>query len=60
TGFTLVTRMADVTLILLGSWLIVHYNLQSMARRVAKGEEALPISEAEGTPEDPPGPAPSA
>jgi hypothetical protein len=46
-AFALLTRTADVVLILLGLWLIVHYNLQSMARRVAKGEEKVSVGDAE-------------
>jgi uncharacterized protein (TIRG00374 family) len=60
TGFTLVTRIGDIWLILLGSWLIFHYNLQAMARRVAKGEEQIHIKDAEGAISEPKGPDPSA
>jgi uncharacterized protein (TIRG00374 family) len=60
TGFTLVTRIGDLSLILLGAWLIFHYNLQAMAKRVAKGEEPLRLKDAEGALGEPKGPATSA
>jgi uncharacterized protein (TIRG00374 family) len=46
-AFALVTRAADVFLLLLGTWLIVHYGLQSVARRVAKGEETVSVHDAQ-------------
>ena len=48
TGFALVTRIGDLSLILFGAWLIFHYNLQAMAKRVAKGEEQVHLEDAEG------------
>jgi uncharacterized protein (TIRG00374 family) len=47
TAYQMVGRLADVTLILLGAWLIFHYNLQAMAKRVAKGEEQVLMRDAE-------------
>ena len=38
-SFTVMVRTTDLFLILVGIWLIVHYGMQSVARRVAKGEE---------------------
>jgi uncharacterized protein (TIRG00374 family) len=46
-------RAADIVLILFGGWLIFHYNLQAMARRVAKGEEQVRLEDAEGAREEP-------
>lgn len=46
--FQVVVRLADLLLLLFGGWLIFHYNLQAMARRVAKGEEQVRIEDAEG------------
>jgi uncharacterized protein (TIRG00374 family) len=51
-AYQLVGRVADIILILLGAWLIFHYNLQSMARRIAQGKEKVGVHEAEGTEED--------
>jgi uncharacterized protein (TIRG00374 family) len=47
-------RLADIVLILFGSWLIFHYNLQAMAKRVAQGKEKVPVHEAEEEPEENP------
>jgi hypothetical protein len=44
-AFSVVNRAADVFLLLLGAWLIIHSGLQAMARRVAKGEEKAPALE---------------
>jgi uncharacterized protein (TIRG00374 family) len=44
--YSVVNRVADLTFILLGIWLIVHYGLSSMARRVARGEEKVDVEEA--------------
>ena len=46
--FQVVVRLADRLLLLFGGWLIFHYNLQAMAKRVAKGEEQVRIEDAEG------------
>lgn len=46
-GFALMSRVSDIILLLLGAWLIMHYGLQSLARRVAKGEEKASLREAE-------------
>ncbi len=47
-GFSLATRMADSCFLILGAWLIFHYGMQSVARRTAKGEEKVSVSEAQG------------
>ncbi|HLY73356.1 MAG TPA: lysylphosphatidylglycerol synthase transmembrane domain-containing protein [Planctomycetota bacterium] len=47
-AYQVVGRVSDVVLILLGAWLIFHYNLQSMARRIAQGKERLGVHETEG------------
>jgi hypothetical protein len=49
----MVARLADVVLILNGAWLIFHYNLQSMARRIAQGKEKVGVHETEVVGEDP-------
>jgi uncharacterized protein (TIRG00374 family) len=46
-AYQMVGRMADLTLILFGAWLIFHYNLQAMATRVAEGKEKLERPETE-------------
>ncbi len=46
-AYQLVARVSDIVLILLGAWLIFHYNLQSMARRIAQGKEKVGVHEAE-------------
>lgn len=53
TGFALVTRIGDLCFILFGAWLIFHYNLQAIAKRVAKGEEKVRLEDAEGAVEEP-------
>ena len=45
-AFSLMNRAADLFFILVGVWLIVHLGLQSVARRVAKGEETVQVEEA--------------
>ena len=40
-SFLVLTRTTDLFLILVGIWLIVHYGMQSVARRVAKGDDQL-------------------
>jgi len=52
-AYQMVGRAADIVLILFGSWLIFHYNLQAMAKRIAQGKETVEISEAEGADEEP-------
>jgi uncharacterized protein (TIRG00374 family) len=47
-AYQLVGRMADVVLILFGAWLIFHYNLQAMAKRIAAGKEKVGVHETEG------------
>ena len=56
-AYAVVNRAADVLLILLGFYLIVHLGLRSLARRVAKGEEKVSLEDAEGA-RDPVPPAP--
>jgi uncharacterized protein (TIRG00374 family) len=46
-AYQMVGRVSDIVLILLGAWLIFHYNLQSMARRIAQGKEKVGVHEAE-------------
>jgi uncharacterized protein (TIRG00374 family) len=57
-AYAVVNRAADLLLILLGLYFIVHLGLQSLARRVAKGEETVRVEDAEGA-LDPPPPAPA-
>ncbi|MBI3855752.1 MAG: flippase-like domain-containing protein, partial [Planctomycetes bacterium] len=45
-AYQMVGRLADLVLIVFGSWLIFHYNLQAMARRIAAGKEKVGIHEA--------------
>jgi uncharacterized protein (TIRG00374 family) len=52
-AYQLVGRMADVVLILFGSWLIFHYNLQAMARRIAQGKEKVGVHETEDAEDEP-------
>jgi uncharacterized protein (TIRG00374 family) len=52
-AYQMVARLADVVLILNGAWLIFHYNLQSMARRIAQGKEKVGVHETEVVGEDP-------
>jgi uncharacterized protein (TIRG00374 family) len=47
-AFSLVNRAADLFLILVGTYLIVHLGMQSLARRVAKGEERVTVEDAQG------------
>ena len=47
-AYSVVNRAADLLLILLGFYLIVHLGLRSLARRVAKGEEKVSLEDAEG------------
>jgi uncharacterized protein (TIRG00374 family) len=47
-AFSVVNRAADLLLILIGLYLIVHLGLRSIARRVAKGEETVSLEDAEG------------
>src|SRR6185295_12569775 len=52
-AYQMVGRMADIVLILFGAWLIFHYNLQSMAKRIAAGKEKVGVHETEGAEEEP-------
>jgi uncharacterized protein (TIRG00374 family) len=45
--YSVVNRSSDLFFILLGLWLIFHYGLSAMARRVAKGEEKVTMKDAE-------------
>ncbi len=47
-AYSVVNRASDLCLLLLGIYLIVHLGLQSLARRVAKGEEVVHVEDAEG------------
>jgi len=51
-AYQMVNRVSDLVLISVGAWLIFHYNLASMARRIAQGKEKVGVHEAED-PEDP-------
>jgi uncharacterized protein (TIRG00374 family) len=53
-AYQMVARLADVVLILNGAWLIFHYNLQAMARRIAQGKEKVGVHETEVAGEDAP------
>ncbi|HEX7897390.1 MAG TPA: lysylphosphatidylglycerol synthase transmembrane domain-containing protein [Planctomycetota bacterium] len=53
-AYSVVNRAADLLLILFGLYLIVHLGLQSLARRVAKGEEKVRVEDAEGARESVP------
>jgi len=44
-AYQMVGRMADLVLILFGAWLIFHYNLQAMAKRIAAGKEKVGVHE---------------
>jgi hypothetical protein len=44
----------------MGGWLIFHYNLQSVARRIAQGKEKVGVHEADDEDEDESAPATSA
>ena len=46
-AYQVVGRVSDIILILLGAWLIFHYNLQTMARRIAQGKEKVGVHEAD-------------
>ena len=52
-AYQMVGRTADIVLILFGAWLIFHYNLQAMARRIAQGKEKIGVHETEGSEEEP-------
>jgi uncharacterized protein (TIRG00374 family) len=52
-AYQMVGRFSDVVLILLGGWLIFHYNLASMAKRIAQGKEKVGVHEAEGAEDEP-------
>ena len=46
-AYQMVGRTADIVLIVFGAWLIFHYNLQAMARRIAQGKEKIGVHETE-------------
>jgi uncharacterized protein (TIRG00374 family) len=52
-AYQVVGRMADIVLIVFGAWLIFHYNLQAMARRIAQGKEKLGVHETDDGDEEP-------
>jgi uncharacterized protein (TIRG00374 family) len=53
-AYQVVGRVSDIILILTGAWLIFHYNLQAMARRIAQGKEKVGVHETEGPEESAP------
>jgi uncharacterized protein (TIRG00374 family) len=57
-AYQVVGRVSDIILILVGAWLIFHYNLQAMERRIAQGKEKVGVHEVEG-PDEPEAPAAS-
>jgi uncharacterized protein (TIRG00374 family) len=59
-AYQMVGRFSDIVLILMGGWLIFHYNLQSVARRIAQGKEKVGVHEADDEDEDESAPATSA
>jgi uncharacterized protein (TIRG00374 family) len=52
-AYQMVGRTADIVLIVFGAWLIFHYNLQAMARRIAQGKEKIGVHETEPDVEEP-------
>src|SRR5262245_17921637 len=50
-AYQMVGRTADIVLILFGAWLIFHYNLQAVAKRIAQGKEKIGVHETEGADE---------
>jgi hypothetical protein len=52
-AYQMVGRTADIVLILFGAWLIFHYNLQAMARRIAQGKEKIGVHETEAAEDEP-------
>jgi len=53
-AYQMVGRTADIVLIVFGAWLIFHYNLQAVARRIAQGKEKIGVHETEGADDDVP------
>jgi len=51
-AYQMVGRTADIVLILFGAWLIFHYNLQAVAKRIAQGKEKIGVHETEGADEE--------
>jgi uncharacterized protein (TIRG00374 family) len=51
-AYQMVGRTADIVLILFGAWLIFHYNLQAVAKRIAQGKEKIGVHEAEAEEEE--------
>ncbi len=45
-AFSLMTRLGDVVLILVGMYLIIHLNMRAFAKSVAKGEQKLRVKDA--------------
>ena len=45
-GFSIMTRVGDVVLILVGCYLIIHLNMRAFAKSVAKGEQKLHVKDA--------------
>jgi uncharacterized protein (TIRG00374 family) len=46
-AFSIMTRAADLVLILVGIYLIIHFNMQAIARRTVKGQERIRVKDAE-------------
>jgi len=52
-AYQMVGRTADIVLILFGAWLIFHYNLQAVARRIAQGKEKIGVHETQESDDEP-------
>jgi uncharacterized protein (TIRG00374 family) len=46
-AFSVLNRASDLILIAVGSWLIIHYGMQSVARRITEGKEKASLAEAD-------------
>jgi uncharacterized membrane protein YbhN (UPF0104 family) len=47
-AFSIMTRIGDVVLLLVGIYLIIHLNMRAFAKSVAKGEQKLRVKDATG------------
>jgi len=45
-AFSLMTRMGDVVLLMVGIYLIIHLNMRAFAKSVTKGEQKLSMKDA--------------
>lgn len=52
-AYQMVGRTADLVLILFGAWLIFHYNLQAVAKRIAQGKEKIGVHETQEADDEP-------